>query len=144
MFLGRFGHTIDDKGRLTIPSKYRADLAAGVVITRGLDRCLYIYPQAEWKQLAEKIRQLPLTKKEARAFVRFLFSEAADGIPDKQGRILIAAYLREYASLHDEVIVVGSHNRLEVWNPDAWQQDSSKLEQDVEAFAEQLGELGVL
>jgi len=144
MFFGKFGHTIDDKGRLTIPAKYRTVLAAGVVVTRGLDRCLYVYPLAEWDQLAEKIRQLPLTKKDARAFVRFLFAEAADCIPDKQGRVLIPAYLRDYANLRDEVIVAGSDNHLEVWNPDAYQQDNSRLEQDVEALAEKLGELRIL
>jgi len=144
MFFGRFEHTIDDKGRLTIPSKYRTSLAAGVVVTRGLDRCLYIFPLAEWDQLAEKIRQLPLTKKDARAFVRFFFSEAADSVPDKQGRVNLPAYLRQYASLRSDVIVTGSHNRLEVWNPDFWRQDSSQLEQDPEALAEKLSDLGIL
>ncbi len=144
MFLSRFGHTIDNKGRLTIPAKYRTSLAAGVVVTRGIDRCLYIYPLGEWERLAEKVRQLPLTKKDARAFVRLLFSAAADCIPDKQGRVLIPAYLREYADLQDEVIIAGLDNRVEVWNPGAWEQNNSELEQDAEALAEKLGDLGIL
>jgi MraZ protein len=144
MFLSWFGHRIDDKGRLTIPSKYRASLAPGVVITRGIDPCLYIYPQSEWTQLAEKVRDLPLTKKDARSFVRFLFSAASDCIPDKQGRVLIPAYLRDYANLVDDVIVAGMDNHLEVWNPEAWREDNSHLEQDAEARAEKLGELGIL
>lgn len=144
MFLGTFGYRIDDKGRLTIPAKYRTSLAAGVVVTRGIDRCLYIYPLGEWERLAEKVRQLPLTKKDARAFVRLLFSAAADCIPDKQGRVLIPAYLREYADLQDEVIIAGLDNRVEVWNPGAWEQNNSELEQDAEALAEKLGDLGIL
>jgi len=144
MFLGTFGYRIDDKGRLTIPAKYRTRLAAGVMVTRGIDRCLYVYPLAEWERLAQKTRQLPVTKKDARAFVRLLFSEAADCVPDKQGRVLIPAYLREYANLHDEIIVAGSHDRLELWNPNAYQQDNSRLEQDVDVLAERLSGLGIL
>ncbi len=144
MFFGRFGHTIDDKGRLTIPAKYRHILATGVVITRGLDRCLYVYPLGEWEQLSEKIKQFSMMKKGARSFVRFLFAEATDCIPDKQGRVLIPTYLREYANLSDEVIVAGSYNRLEIWNPETYQEENSRLQQDVDALAEQLSELGIL
>ncbi len=144
MFLGTFGYRIDDKGRLTIPAKYRTSLAAGVVVTRGIDRCLYIYPLAEWERLAQKTRQLPLTRKDARAFDRLLFSEANDCVPDRQGRVLIPAYLREYANLDDEIIVAGSHDRLEVWNANAYQQDNSMLEHDVDVVAERLSELGIL
>jgi MraZ protein len=144
MFFGRFGHTLDDKGRLTIPAKYRNTLATGVVITRGLDRCLYVYPSSEWGQISERIQQLSQMKKDARSFVRFLFAEATDSIPDKQGRVLIPAFLREYADLSDDVIVAGSYNRLEIWNPDAYQQENSRLEQDADALAEQLSELGIL
>ena len=144
MFFGRFGHTIDDKGRLTIPAKYRTSLASGVVVTRGIERCLYIYPLAEWDHLSSQIRQLPLTSKEARSMTRFLFAEAADCVPDKQGRVLIPAYLRDYANLKSDVIVAGSHDHLEVWNPDAYEQDNRHLEDDVEIVAAKLGELGIL
>jgi len=144
MFLGRFEHTLDDKGRLTIPAKYRNTLAAGVVITRGLDRCLYVLPASEWEQIAEKIRALSLLKKDARSFVRLLCAEATDSIPDKQGRVLIPTYLREYANLEADVIVAGASNRLELWNPGEYHQENVRLQKDAEALAEQLSELGIL
>jgi MraZ protein len=144
MFLGRFEHTLDDKGRLTIPAKYRNTLATGVVITRGLDRCLYVMPSSEWDEIAAKVRTLSLLKKDARSFVRLLFAEATDSTPDKQGRVLIPAYLREYANLQDDVIVAGSYNRLELWNPDDYLQENARLQKDAEALAEQLSELGIL
>jgi MraZ protein len=144
MFFGRFGHTIDEKGRLTIPAKYRDTLANGVVITRGIDRCLYVYPLGEWDEISEKIKQFSMMQRDARSFVRFLFAEATDCIPDKQGRVLIPTYLREYANLGSDVIVAGSHNRLEIWDPDAYQHENSRLAQDVDSLAEQLSELGIL
>jgi MraZ protein len=144
MFLGRFEHTLDDKGRLTIPAKYRNTLATGVVITRGLDGCLWVIPSSEWDVIAGKIRSLSVLKKDARSFVRLFFAEATDCVPDKQGRVLIPSYLREFASLLDEVIVAGSYNRLELWNPDDYMQENSRLQKDAEALAEQLSELGVL
>lgn len=144
MFLGRFAHTIDDKNRLTIPAKYRGDLASGVVITRGIDRCLYIYPLAEWERLAERVRQLPLTDKNARAFVRLLFSGAEDCTPDKQGRVLIPTHLLEYANLNGDVIVAGLHSRLEVWNAQSWRQEDADLDKSAGALAEALAVLNVL
>jgi MraZ protein len=144
MFLGRFEHTLDDKGRLTIPAKYRNTLATGVVITRGLDGCLYVIPSSGWEEIAGKIRSLSLLKKGARSFVRLFFAEATDCIPDKQGRVLIPAYLREYANLQDDVIVAGLYSRLELWNPEDYKQENARLQKDAEALAEQLSELGVL
>jgi len=144
VFLGRFLHTVDSKGRVTIPAKFRPNLAGGVVVTRGIDRCLYIYPQAEWDRLAERVRELPLTKKDARSFVRFLFSEASDCVPDRQGRILIPGYLREYANLDSEIVIAGLDNRLEMWSSSAWHDDNSDLEKDAQTLAEKLGELGIL
>ena len=144
MFLGRFLHTVDSKGRVTIPAKFRPNLAGGVVVTRGIDRCLYIYPQAEWDRLAERVRELPLTKKDARSFVRFLFSEASDCVPDRQGRILIPGYLREYANLDSEIVIAGLDNRLEMWSSSAWHDDNSDLEKDAQTLAEKLGELWIL
>jgi MraZ protein len=144
MFLGRYGHTLDDKGRLTIPAKYRSTLADGLVITRGLDRCLYVYPMSEWQRLEQNVSKLPLTKQDARLFVRFLFAEAADCVPDKQGRILIPGHLRDYARLGSDVIVAGSNNHLEVWNAASYEQQNRQLEQDPEGRAEKLGDLGIL
>jgi MraZ protein len=121
MFLGSFTHTLDDKGRLTIPAKYRPELAAGVVVTRGLDRNLVIYPADEWQRMSERIRQLPYTDKNARDFRRLVFALATDAVPDKQGRILIPAELREYAGIDGEAVVVGMDSTIEVWSPAVWQ-----------------------
>jgi len=144
MFLGRFQHTIDDRGRLTLPAKYSSNLAAGVVVTRGIDRCLYIYPKTEWQRLAQKIGQLSLTDKDARALLRFFVYEASDSIPDKEGRVLIPTYLREYAHLGSDAIVTGSHDHLEVWNPEVLEGHSALVQQDMEAAAEKLGKVGML
>jgi MraZ protein len=144
MFLGRYAHTLDDKGRLTIPAKYRSVLAAGLVVTRGLDRCLYVYPMSEWQQLEVNVSKLPLTKEDARHFVRFLFAEATDCVPDRQGRVLLPGYLRDYARLGTDVIVAGSNSHLEVWDAASYEEENARLEQNPEAQAEKLGDLGVL
>jgi MraZ protein len=128
MFLGEFIHTIDEKGRLTIPAKFRDELAEGLIITRGIDRCLAVYPMDEWNRLAEQVSALPLTDRLARAFRRLVFANASDAIPDKQGRILIPPRLREYASLNGEAVVTGLNTYVEVWNPDAWGEESERVE----------------
>jgi MraZ protein len=144
MFYGRFGHSIDDKGRLILPSKVRIDLGLGVYATRGIDHCLYLYPRAEWERLSDKMRQLPLTNKDARQFRRFFYGEASELEVDKQGRILIPAYLREYAGLKTEVVLIGAEDHLEVWNAEAYKQENTALEQDPEALAQKLSVLGIL
>ncbi len=128
MFLGEFVHTIDEKGRLTIPAKFRDDLAAGLVVTRGIDRCLAIYSLEEWEQLAGKVSALPMTDRGARAFRRLVFAGASDAIPDKQGRVLIPPSLREYAGLDGEVIVTGLYAYIEVWNPVSWGEEREHVE----------------
>ena len=128
MFLGEFIHTIDEKGRLTVPARFRADLAAGLVVTRGIDRCLAIYPIDEWKQLAEQVSALPMTDRRARAFRRLVFASASDAIPDKQGRVLIPPHLREYASLDGEAVVTGLNTYIEVWNTESWGEERDRVE----------------
>jgi len=130
MFLGEFVHTIDDKGRLTIPAKFRDDLGAGLVVTRSIDRCLAIYPMEEWKSLAKKVSDLPVTDRQARAFRRLVFANASDAIPDKQGRVLIPPRLREYAGLGGEVVVTGLNTYIEVWNQDSWGEERERVEGD--------------
>ena len=120
MFLGEYAHTIDEKGRLTMPAKYRADLAPGVVVKRGLDRCLFIFPMDEWKKLSEKVSALPLTDVQAREFRRLLFSGANDVELDKQGRVLLPQYLREYAGLNGNVVVAGLNTHMEIWASETW------------------------
>ena len=142
MFLGEFIHTIDDKGRLTIPAKFRADLAAGLVVTRGIDRCLAIYALGEWERLAERVSALPLTDRRARAFRRLVFANASDAIPDRQGRVLLPPRLREYAGLDSEVIVTGLNTYIEVWNVDAWSKEREHVEGD-EADVEEWAALGI-
>ncbi|MFN2173327.1 MAG: division/cell wall cluster transcriptional repressor MraZ [Candidatus Promineifilaceae bacterium] len=120
MFLGEYTHTIDEKGRLTIPAKFRGDLAAGLVVTRGLDRNLLVFTLTEWEELAQKIAKIPISDRSARAFSRRVFSGATDLVPDRQGRILIPATLREFANLGDEAVIIGMYNYAEIWNADSW------------------------
>lgn len=143
MFLGEFEHTIDGKGRLTIPAKFRDELAGGVVVTRGLDGCLWAYSRSEWERLAEKISQLPTTNPNARNFARFMFSSAFDSIPDRQGRVLVPQNLRDYASIGNETVIIGVMNRVEIWSPEKWGMVLTEVESDPEAFVSQLQDLGI-
>jgi MraZ protein len=120
MFLGRHEHTIDAKSRLTIPAKFRGDLASGTVVTKGMDRCLFLFPMAEFERLAARIRELPITQEQTREFRRQMFADANDDIPDKQGRIIIPLYLREYAGVDNHVVVIGLDTYIEIWPAEAW------------------------
>jgi len=143
MFLGEFVHSIDGKGRLTVPAKFRAALAAGMVVTRGLDRCLFVFPTAQWERRSKAISKMSLTQRDARAFSRFVFSGALDVVPDKQGRVLLPAYLREYAGVDGDAIIIGLHDRLEIWNPDRWRDVKLEAEENMELIAEKLGDLEI-
>ena len=142
MFLGEFSHTIDDKGRLTVPAKFRDELESGIIVTRGIDGCIWAYPRAEWENLAEKISQIPSTNQAVRNFVRFMFSSASDSIPDRQGRVIIPQNLREHAHIQNEATVIGVMNRVEIWQPLRWTEVFSKVEEDPEAMVAQMQELG--
>ncbi len=145
MFFGKYRHTIDSKSRLTIPAKHRNDLAGGVVIAPGLDPCLTIYPLSRWVQISDKIEQLPpMSEEDVRDFVRFLFAEANDDVPDKQGRVLIPTELREYANLGDDVVVAGVRDHLEVWNPEVYVEKKERLQENPNALAKKLGRFGIL
>jgi MraZ protein len=140
MFLGEYSHTIDDKGRLTLPAKYRAELATGVVVTRGIDKCLFAFPMDEWKKLAEQVSALPLTDTQAREFRRLLFSGATDAELDKQGRVLLPQYLRDYAGRNGNVVVAGLNTHMEIWTPDAWNAIRANFDSGVSAdYWAQLG-----
>ena len=130
MFLGRFIHTIDEAGRLTIPSKFREGLSDGLVVTYGFDRCLAIYPTDEWQHLAEKVSKLPVTDREARAFRRYVFANASDTALDKQGRVLIPPPLREYIHIDGDVVITGLNNYIELWHPDEWRKEHERVEGD--------------
>lgn len=133
MFMGEFQHNIDTKGRIIVPAKFREGLGDIFVLTRGLDQCLFAYPMNEWRILEEKLKKLPLTKKDARAFTRFFFSGAVECEVDKQGRINIPAPLRKYAQLEKECVVIGVSNRIEFWANDEWE---DYFEDSEESFAE--------
>jgi MraZ protein len=133
VFMGEFQHNIDQKGRIIVPSKFREELGNTFVLTRGLDKCLFAYPMNEWRQLEEKLKKLPLTKKDARSFTRFFFSGAVECEVDKQGRINIPSPLRSYAELDKECVVIGVSNRVELWAQDKW---NEYMEQSEESFAE--------
>ena len=138
MFLEEFVHVLDEKGRLTIPAKFRAGLSDGLVITRGIDRCLVVYPLEEWNRLAERVSALPMTNRSARAFRRLVFAGAHHATPDKdkQGRVLIPPRLREYANLEGEVVIAGLNTHIEIWNPEAWAQEREHIEEDEDAVDE--------
>lgn len=141
MFMGEYNHTIDAKGRLIVPSKFREQLGNEFVVTKGLDGCLFVYSNEEWKHIEEKFREIPLTTKDARKFSRFFFAGAASCEVDKQGRILLPANLREYAGIEKEVVSVGVLSRVEIWSKDRWQ-DNGDYE-DMDEIAEHMAEMGL-
>lgn len=130
MFLGEYRHTIDDKGRLTIPAKHRALFAPGMVITRGLDRNLLGYTLEGWDELAARIKNLPITDANSRTLRRRFFSGAVDLTPDKQGRILLPPYLRDFAGIESEAVISGMFDYIEIWSDDTWQPVRENIEGD--------------
>lgn len=143
MFIGEYQHNLDDKARLAIPVKFRTALAKGAVVTRGLDRCLFVYPAIEWKKLADKLSQLPIAQANTRAFARLMLAGAMDATPDKQGRVVVPEYLRDYAGIKKATIVAGLYNRLEIWDEAAWKLYKTNTERESNSIAEALGALGV-
>jgi MraZ protein len=138
MFLGTYTPRLDDKGRLILPAKFREQLEAGVVVTRGQERCLYVFPVAEFERLAGQLRQAPVTSKQARDYLRVFLSGASDESVDKQGRVTIPPTLRTYAGLDRDVAVIGAGERVEIWDGAAWE---SYLAEQEQAFAEQADEV---
>lgn len=141
--MGEFQHSLDDKGRLIIPAKFRDALGPSFVVTRGLDHCLFLYPQSEWQNLEAKLKALPLTNANARAFARFFFSGASECELDKQGRILLPPILREYAQMDRDVVVIGVSNRVELWAKSEWEAYRNEADESFESIAEQIVDLGI-
>ena len=141
MFMGEYNHTIDTKGRLIVPSKFREQLGEEFVVTRGLDGCLFIYADAEWQVFAERLRALPLTNPSARKFSRSFLGSACSCEVDRQGRILLPAKLREIADLKKDVVLVGVGSRIEIWDKDAWQ--TANTYDDIEEIAANMEGLGI-
>jgi len=143
MFIGEYIHTIDNKGRLAVPIKFRNKLVNGAVVTRGLDNCLWVYPKEEWDKLAEKLATLPISQSDARAFARLMLAGAMDVELDKQGRIILPAYLRNFANIKNKVVIAGLYNRLEIWDIENWNKYKKGTEENSSVIAEHLGNLGV-
>lgn len=143
MFIGEYNHTIDAKGRLAVPAKFRTELAKGAVVTKGLENCLFLYTKHDWQELAEKISHLPISQSSSRAFSRLMLAGAMEAELDKQGRIVLPDYLRKYAGLNKKVVINGLFNRLEIWDEVAWSKYKTTTEKDSGNIAEALGELGV-
>lgn len=143
MFIGEFNHTVDTKGRINIPAKFREQLNETFFITKGLDECLFVFPENEWRVFEEKLKGLPLTNRNARAFVRLFFAGATECSFDKQGRITVPGTLREYAHLEKEVKVIGVGTRVEVWSNQTWDNYSDPENISYDEIAEQMAELGI-
>ena len=142
MFMGEYNHTIDPKGRLIIPAKFREALGDEFVVTKGLDGCLFVYANTEWNNFEEKLRTLPLTNKNARQFTRFFLAGAAACEVDKQGRILIPQVLRVFAKLEKDVVLVGVASRIEIWSKEVWEESISTYDTDMDEVAENMENLG--
>lgn len=141
-FIGQYNHNIDDKGRVALPVKFRTELKKAVV-TKGLDNCLFVYPKKEWDRMAEKLAALSVSKSNTRAFSRLMLAGAVEVEFDKQGRIILPEYLRNFANLKKEVVIAGLYNRLEIWDKDAWLKYQQEMEKNSNEIAENLNELGV-
>lgn len=143
MFYGEYQHTVDPKGRVIVPSKFREGLGENFIVTKGLDNCLFAYSKEEWANLEAKLRALPFTDKDVRAFVRFFFAGACECELDKQGRILIPQNLREYASLEKDIYVIGVSTRVEIWDKSKWDVYSSDDNVSADSIAEKMALLGI-
>lgn len=143
MFLGQYAHTLDAKGRVTIPARFREELDAGLVITRGYDAYLIAYPEAEWIKLAEKIADVPKTSDMARSYGRFVFGGAFEATLDSAGRVLIPPFLRDYAHLEEEAIIVGVNTYIEIWEPEIWHRTFDSDAENMDAILTEMTRMGV-
>jgi MraZ protein len=141
MFIGEYKYLLDEKKRLSIPSKFRGELGKKAIVTRGLDGCLFLYSQAEWKKLAEKLGKLPLGQADARGFQRIMLSGAMEVSIDRLGRILLPEYLKKYANLKKKVVIVGLYNHIELWDETKWGEYQKKSDKEVGDMAERLSQL---
>ena len=138
MFLGEYLYFLDSKGRVALPPKFRKALEKGAYLTRGIDNCLFLFPEMEWQKLVDQLLKLPLSEKNSRAFVRLMLAGASEVKLDKQGRINIPDYLRKYAFLKRKVVVCGLYNRVEIWDENQWKKYKEKMEKEAIDIAQQL------
>lgn len=141
MFIGEYQHTIDEKGRLAVPARFRKFLDRGAVITKGLDNCLFLYSMDEWGKLADKLSRLPIGQADTRAFARLMLAGAMDAQLDKQGRIIIPDYLRKFAKISKKAVLAGLYSRIEIWDEAEWEKFKSISEKESSEIAERLGEI---
>ena len=144
MLIGEYLHTLDLKKRISLPVKFRKALGRKVVVTRGLDNCLFLYPVSEWGKISQKLGELPFGQANTRGFNRFMLSGASEVEVDSAGRILIPEYLRQFARLSTKVVFAGIHSRVEIWSEPAWTTYKKRIERQADALAEKLGEIGVI
>ena len=144
MLIGEYKHTLDTKRRLSLPSKWRDELGVKLVVTRGLDNCLFVYPLKEWKTITDKVGQLPLGQADTRSFNRFFLSGAVEVEVDSVGRILVPDFLKDFGKLDSKVVLAGIHNRIEIWDEKKWESYKRSIETQADQLAEKLGEIGVL
>jgi MraZ protein len=144
MLIGEYKHTLDPKKRLSLPSKWRKELGSTLIVTRGLDNCLFVYPQAEWEKITEKIGNLPLGSADTRGFNRFFLSGAVEVEVDSVGRILVPDFLKDFAKLDSKVVLAGIHDRVEIWDDNRWTEYKARIEMQADSLAEKLSEIGVL
>lgn len=143
MFFGEYDHTLDAKGRVNMPAKFRDELGENFYMTKGLDNCLFVFPESEWRVFEEKLKALPLTNSNARAFVRLFFAGASECTFDKQGRIIVPQPLRDHAKLEKELKIIGVGTRIEVWGIDSWNQYNSSDNISYDEIASHMAELGI-
>ena len=144
MLIGEYTHTLDSKKRLSMPSKFRKEIGGKAIITRGLDKCLFVYTRSEWKKVAERIAEMSIGQSNSRGFNRFILSGAVESDVDSGGRILIPDFLKEFAGLKNKVVVAGVYSRIEIWDEKEWSVYKKKMEGMADALAEKLGEVGMI
>ncbi len=143
MLIGQYEHTIDSKKRLALPVKFRGELGDKLIITRGIENCLVVYTEKEWRVISEKLSNLPISQTEARSFARIMLAGAMEVSPDKLGRILLPDYLKNYAGFNKNVVICGLSNRLEIWDKKKWDIYKNKAEKEVSSLVSKLGNLGI-
>jgi MraZ protein len=144
MLIGEYIHTLDPKKRLSLPAKFRKELGKGVVVTRGLDHCLWVYSTKEWHVIATRLAALPIGQADTRGFARFMFSGATEVDIDSAGRMLIPDFLKTFAGLENKVVLAGAQTRIEIWNEAAWEAYKMRIESQADVMAEKLGEIGIV
>ena len=144
MLIGEYSHTLDSKKRLSLPAKFRKEIGKKVVITRGLDTCLFMYPEKQWEKIAAKLAELPMGQSDTRALSRFMLSGAVESEVDGAGRILIPDFLKEFAGLKGKVILAGVHERIEIWNEKQWDEYKRRIEKNADQVAQKLGDIGII